>query len=56
MEIMHFNSAKERLAYVRGQFEEITPIRAEIEPKVAKEEPKKAKKKAKKAKKEEKND
>lgn len=52
MEIMHFNSPQERLAYVKGEFEEITPIRAEIQPTVAKEEPKKAKKKAKKAKKE----
>ena len=52
MEIMHFNSPKERMAYVKGEFEEITPIVAEIEPKVAEEKPKKAKKTAKKAKKE----
>lgn len=52
MEIMHFNSPQERMAYVKGEFEEITPIKAEIEPKVAEEKPKKAKKSAKKAKKE----
>ena len=52
MEIMHFNSPKERMAYVKGEFEEITPIVAEIEPKKAEEKPKKAKKSAKKAKKE----
>lgn len=52
MEIMHFNSPQERMAYVKGQFEEIIPIQAEIMPEKAKEEPKKAKKKAKKAKKE----
>lgn len=52
MEIMHFKSPKERMAYVKGEFEEITPIVAEIEPKVAEEKPKKAKKSAKKAKKE----
>ena len=52
MEIMHFNSPAERMAYVKGEFEEITPIKAEIEPKVAEEKPKKAKKSAKKAKKE----
>lgn len=52
MEIMHFNSPEERMAYVKGQFEEIIPIEAEIQPKVAVEKPKKAKKKAKKAEKE----
>lgn len=52
MEIMHFNSPAERMAYVKGEFEEITPIKAETEPKVAEEKPKKAKKSAKKAKKE----
>ena len=52
MEIMHFNSPKERMAYVKGEFEEITPIKAEIEPEKAVEKPKKAKKTAKKAKKE----
>lgn len=54
MEIMHFNSAKERLAYVKGEFEEIIPTKAEIMPKKAEEKPKKAKKTAKKAKKEDK--
>ena len=52
MEIMHFNSPQERMAYVKGQFEEIVPIEAEIKPIVAEEKPKKAKKTAKKAKKE----
>lgn len=52
MEIMHFNSPQERMAYVKGEFEEIIPIQAEIMPEKAEEEPKKAKKKAKKAKKE----
>ena len=51
-EIMHFNSPAERMAYVKGEFEEITPIVAEIEPEKAVEKPKKAKKTAKKAKKE----
>lgn len=55
MEIMHFNSAKERLAYVRGQFEEIIPIKAEIMPEKAEEKPKKKKKSAKKTKKEDEN-
>lgn len=54
MEIMHFNSTKERLAYVRGQFEEIIPVKAEIMPEKAEEKPKKAKKTAKKTKKEDK--
>ena len=40
------------MAYVKGEFEEITPIKAEVEQKVAEEKPKKAKKTAKKAKKE----
>ena len=52
MEIMHFNSPQERMAYVKGEFEEIIPIQAEIMPEKAEEEPQKAKKKAKKAKKE----
>lgn len=46
MEIMHFNSQKERLAYLKGGFEEIIPVEAVEE---AKEEPKP--KKAKKGKK-----
>lgn len=36
-EIMHFNSTKERLDYLRGGFEEIIPVEAAEE---AKEEPK----------------
>lgn len=52
MEIMHFNSSKERLAYIKGNFEEIIPIEAEIKPQKAEEKPKKAKKSAKKSKKE----
>lgn len=39
MEIMHFNSQKERLAYLKGGFEEIVPTEVAEEPK-----PKKAKK------------
>lgn len=45
MEIMHFNSQKERLDYLKGNFEEIMPTEVNGEPK---EEPKKAKKKGKK--------
>lgn len=52
MEIMHFNSPKERMAYVKGEFEEITPIKANVEVAKTEEKPKKAKKTAKKAKKE----
>lgn len=37
--VMHFNSSKERLAYLKGDFEEIEPVVAKEEPK-----PKKAKK------------
>lgn len=58
MAIAHFNSQKERLAYLKGNFEEIIPVEAEKEPKKAEEqaeEPKKTKKKAKKSKKEDKN-
>lgn len=55
MEILHFKSQKERMAYVKGEFEEIVPTEAKIEPKEAEEKPKKAKKTAKKAKKEDKN-
>ena len=54
MEIMHFNSPKERMAYVKGEFEEIMPIEAEKEVEKTEEKPKKAKKTAKKAKKEDK--
>lgn len=48
MEVIHFNSPEERLKYVKGEFEEIKPVKAE-------EKPKKAKKSAKKAKKEDKD-
>ena len=43
MEIMHFNSTKERLDYLRGGFEEIVPTEVKEEPK--EEKPKKASKK-----------
>lgn len=43
-QVMHFKSQKERLAYLRGKFEEIVPN----EVKEVEEEPKKAKKKGKK--------
>lgn len=66
MGAMHFNSQKERLDYLKGNYEEIKPtvakfeeISAEIateEPKKVEEEPKKAKKAKKKAKKEDKDD
>lgn len=52
MEVIHFNSAKERMAYIRGGFEEIIPIEAKVEVEKTEEKPKKAKKSAKKAKKE----
>lgn len=55
-EVMHFNSPKERLAYVRGGFEEIIPIEAKEEPEVVEEKPKKAKKSAKKSQKAKKED
>ena len=45
MEVMHFKSQKERLDYLKGNFEEIEPVEVKEEPK---EEPKKAKKKGKK--------
>lgn len=68
--IMHFKSQKDRLAFLKGNFEEIKPIEAkaeEIIPKVAEEKaekaepkaeekPKKSKKSTKKAKKEVKDD
>lgn len=54
MEAIHFNSAKERMAYVRGQFEEIIPVEAKTEVEKTEEKPKKAKKTAKKQKKEDK--
>ena len=52
MEIMHFNSQEERMAYIKGGFEEIKPIEATKEVETTEEKPKKAKKTAKKAKKE----
>ena len=45
MEVMHFKTQKERLDYLKGNFEEIMPKEVKKEPK---EEPKKAKKKGKK--------
>lgn len=56
MEVIHFNSPQERLAYVKGQFEEIIPIEATKEVEKTIEKPKKAKKTAKKPKKRTKND
>lgn len=50
--VIHFNSPKERLDFVRGKFEEIIPIEAEKAVEQTEEKPKKAKKKAKKGKKE----
>lgn len=44
MEIMHFNSQKERLAYLKGGFEEIIPVEAVEEEKAEEPKPKKAKK------------
>ena len=42
MEVMHFKSQKERLDYLKGNFEEIQPTEVKEEPK---KEPKKATKK-----------
>lgn len=59
MGAIHFNSQKERLDYLKGNYEEIKPTVAkfeEISPEIATEEPKKAKKAKKKAKKEDKDD
>lgn len=55
MEILHFKSQKERLDYLKGNFEEIVLPKVEEEPKEAVEKPKKAKKSAKKSKKEDEN-
>lgn len=55
MEILHFKSQKERLDYLKGNFEEIILPKVEEEPKEAEEKPKKAKKSAKKSKKEDEN-
>ena len=52
MEIMHFNSPKERMAYVKGNYEEIILPTVEEKTEKAEEQPKKAKKSAKKSKKE----
>lgn len=46
-EIVHFNNQRERLAYLKGGFEEIVPVEAVIED----EKPKKSAKKGKKGKK-----
>lgn len=51
MGVMHFKTQKERLDYLKGKFEEITPQEAEP---VVEEKPKKAKKTSKKSKKEDK--
>lgn len=45
MEVMHFKTQKERLDFLKGNFEEIEPKEVKEEPK---KEPKKAKKKGKK--------
>ena len=45
MEIMHFNSQKERLAYLKGGFEEIAPIEVSVEGKEEEPKPKKVTKK-----------
>ena len=50
--VIHFNSPEERMAYVKGEFEEIIPVEADKEVEKTEEKPKKAKKKAKKAEKE----
>lgn len=65
MGAIHFNSQKERLDYLKGNYEEIKPTVAKFEeispeiaieePKKVEEEPKKAKKAKKKAKKEDEN-
>lgn len=55
MEILHFKSQKERLDYLKGNFEEIVLPKVVEEPKEAVEKPKKAKKSAKKSKKEDEN-
>ena len=52
MEIMYFNSPEERMAYVKGQFEEIIPMEAKKEVEQTEEKPTQAKKQAKKAEKE----
>lgn len=55
--IIHFNTPEERLAYVKGSFEEIVPKKAEKKPekkeKKSEEKPKKAAKGKKKGKKDE---
>lgn len=63
MNVIHFKNQKDRLDFLKGNFEEIKPKKAEpteIIPKVAEkkaeEKPKKAKKTAKKSKKEGKDD
>lgn len=53
--VIHFNTQAERIAYLKGEFEEIVPAKAKKkakkEEKVAEEEPKKAEKAKKSAKK-----
>lgn len=59
---IHFNSQRERLAFLRGEYEEIIPQKATETPKVTEkaektaENEKKSQKKAKKSKKKEKKD
>lgn len=52
MEIIHFDSPEERMAFVKGEFEEIVLDVVEKEAEKVEEKPKKTKKTAKKAKKE----
>lgn len=44
MEVLHFKSQKERLDYLKGGFEEITPIEVSVEVEKEEPKPKKAKK------------
>lgn len=52
MEIIHFDSPEERIAFIKGEFEEIVLNVVEKEVEKTEEKPKKTKKTAKKAKKE----
>lgn len=54
-EIVHFNSQKERLAYIKGEFEEIVPEEVKEEPVKAEKTESKSKKKSKKTQKDEDN-
>lgn len=56
MNVIHFKSQKDRLDYLKGNYEEIVlPIVEEKEAEKVEEKPKKAKKSAKKSKKEDEN-